>query len=429
MHLNKWWQVKNKMFDGLLTGSHSKSFYTIVISCCVVFLCVCGLLTIYSVTSVGNVEAGVDPFADLRSQAIYLAVGVAICVALAKQPQVFNASNYVIWGFWGMCVLAVLAVPFIGVTVNGATRWIAIGSATLQPSEFLKIALMLVLVKVLSEYSRGEVEGRMAGLIVVVTVGLPVAFMFVTQRDLGTTLVLVATLLCLAWIAGINVFIIAGLASLGILVVLAEFVSGGFRSERFSYINPWDDGQGGYGSGYNIIRAYYAIASGGVIGNGIGGSHEKYDYLYAADNDFIFAVICEDLGFVGGIVVLLAVLAIFYCCIQIANEQVDMEAKLVVYGAGLLLLIQSLLNIGCTVGALPTTGKPLPFVSSGGSSILASFILLGIIMNSVLHSQVETRADRRRSKINIYSKNDAPNAQKKRGNRKAPTRSRTRFDI
>lgn len=417
------------MFEKLLTGSHSKSFYTIVIGCCVLFLCVCGLLTIYSVTSVGNVEAGTNPFSDLTSQALYLVLGVAICVVLAKQPQLFNASSKVIWGFWGLCILAVLAVPFIGVTVNGATRWIAIGSATLQPSEFLKIALMLVLVKILSEYSRGEIDSMKAFIVVGVTVLLPLAFLFLTQRDLGTTFVLVATLLCLAWFAGVNVAVIGVLVGIGVLVLFAEFVSGGFRSDRFHFINPWNDGEGGYGAGYNIIRAYYAIASGGVIGNGIGGSHEKYDYLYAADNDFIFAVICEELGFIGGIVVILAVLAIFYCCMQIANAQFDMETKLVVYGAGLLLLIQSLLNIGCTVGALPTTGKPLPFVSSGGSSVLASFILLGIIMNSVMHSQVETRADRRRSKINIYSKNDATKPEKKRGSRKAQTRSRTRFDI
>ena len=414
----------------LLLGTHSKEFYTIVIGCCVTFLCVVGLLTIYSVTSVGNVEVGADPLADLRSQAIYLALGVVLCVVLTKLPQVFNASSLVIWGFWLACILAVLAVPFVGITVNGATRWIAVGPVTLQPSEFLKIALMLVLVKVLSEYARGDVDSLKAGIIVTATIVVPLAILFVTQRDLGTTFVLASTLLCLAWIAGISPVLIGVIAALGFLVVLLDFASGGFRSERFVYINPWNDGQNGYGSGYNIIRSYYAIASGGIFGNGIGGSHEKYDYLYAADNDFIFAVICEEMGFVGGIVVILCVLAIFFCCIKIANEQQQIETRLVVYGAGLLLLIQSLLNIGCTVGVLPTTGKPLPFVSSGGSSILASFILLGIIMNSVMHSEVETRSDRKRSKINIYSKTDFSGSEKKkRGGRNAPTRSRTRFDI
>ena len=419
------------MLNKLLTSTHSKEFYTIVIGCCVTFLCVCGLLTIYSVTSVGNVEAGVDPFGDLRSQAVYLALGVVLCIVLTRVPQVYNRAGVGIWIFYAFCVAAVLAVPFIGVTVNGATRWINLGFATLQPSEFLKIALMLVLVKILSEYSRGDIDSTKAGIIVGVAVALPLGILFFTQKDLGTTFVLGATLLCLAYIAGVNRILIGVIMVAGILLVLADFASGGFRSERLVYINPWNDGQGGYGSGYNIIRSYYAIASGGIVGNGIGASHEKYDYLYAADNDFIFAVICEEMGFVGGIVVILCVLIIFFCCVKIANSQQQMETKLVVYGAGFLLLIQSLLNIGCTVGVLPTTGKPLPFVSSGGSSILASFILLGIILNSVMHSEVETRADRKRSQINIYTKTDVPKMEKRqrRVGGKTPTRSRTRFDI
>ena len=419
------------MLNRLLTSTHSKEFYTIAIGCCVTFLCVCGLLTIYSVTSVGNVEAGVDPFGDLRSQAIYLGLGLVFCIVLARVPQVFNKAGVGIWVYYGICIVGILAVPFVGVTVNGATRWLNLGFATIQPSEFLKIALMLVLVKILSEYSRGEIDGKRAGGIVVLFVALPLVFLFFTQRDLGTTFVLGATLLCLAYIAGVSYFLLGIIAAGGFLLIIADFASGGFRSGRLVYLNPWNDGQGGYGTGYNIIRSYYAIASGGVIGNGIGASHEKYDYLYAADNDFIFAVICEEMGFVGGIVVILCVLVIFFCCVRIANAQEQMETKLVVYGAGFLLLIQSLLNIGCTVGVLPTTGKPLPFVSSGGSSILTSFILLGIILNSVMHSEVETRADRKRSKINIYSKSDVPKTEKKqrRTGEKTPTRSRTRFDI
>lgn len=413
-----------------LLSEHTKEFFTIVIGCCVTLLCVVGLQTVYSVTSVGNVENGSSPFNDLAGQAVYLLIGLVFCIILTKLPQVFNASSVIVWGFWIVCITATLAVPFVGINVNGATRWIPVGPFTIQPSEFLKIALMLMLVKVLSEYSRGDIDFKKACIIVGTTVIVPLGFLFLTQRDLGTTFVLGATLLCLAWLAGVNFFVIAALFGVAVLVVVFEFASGGFRSERFVFINPWNDGQGGYGSGYNIIRSYYAISSGGLFGNGIGGSHEKYDYLYAADNDFIFAVICEEMGFIGGIVVIICVLAIFFSCIKIAGLASQMETKLVVYGAGLLLLIQSLLNIGCTVGVLPTTGKPLPFVSSGGSSIIASFMLLGIILNSVFHSQVETRADKKRSKIVIYSKTENDDAEKKKRDKKRKQpRERTRFDI
>lgn len=422
------------MFAKLFSGTHSKEFWTVVIGCCVTFLSVVGILTVYSVTSVGNVEAGSDPFSDLWHQIAFIIAGVAICVLLARMPQIFNIPNFLIWTIWGACVALIVYVAISGTTVNGATRWLTIGGVTFQPSEFLKIAVMLMMVKIVSEHSRGEVDSKNATILICITCAAPLVFLLVTQRDLGSSFVLFATLVCILWLAGIRGDIIAGIVVVaGIGLFFELFVRGGFRSERLNYLNPWDDGEGGYGAGYNIIRSYYAIASGGVFGNGIGASHEKYDYLYAADNDFIFAVICEELGFVGGVLVILCVIAIFVCCVQIANAQEQMETKLVAYGAGLLLLIQSLLNIGCTVGVFPTTGKPLPFVSSGGSSILASFILLGIIFNSVAHCKVVTRAEKKRSKINIYTKEDLAQADveepesKRTGNR--GTRPRPRFDF
>jgi cell division protein FtsW len=260
---------------------------------------------------------------------------------------------------------------------------------------------------------------------VVGLVGVPLAFLFITEKDLGTTFVTGACLFALLYLSGVNRKIL-GTLLIGGIALICFFAFGGsdFRSERFVYTNPWDDGAGGYGSGYNIIRSYYAIASGGVFGNGIGGSHEKYDYLYAADNDFIFAIICEEMGLIGGLVVILCILTIFVCCIKIASVQSQMENKLVLYGTGLLLVIQSLLNIGCTVGVLPTTGKPLPFVSSGGSSVIASFIMLGVILNAVTHSEVVTRADRKRSKINIYSNSEVePDKNRSRGSRNGQERS------
>ncbi len=419
------------MFTKLQANTHSKEAYTIVIGCCVVFLCVVGLLSIYSVTSVGNVEAGLNPFSDLGQQFFYIILGIIICVVLMKVPQLFNVSSPVIWVFWGVCLAGIVAVAAFGTTVNGAKRWLPLGPVTIQPSEFLKIALMLVMVKLLSEWIRGERDSKQTFIMVAATVGAPLLFLFVTQRDLGTSAIAGLCLFALLYIAKVDVRILGGILVLGIFgIVFFAMNASNFRSDRFVFTDPWDDGAGGYGAGYNIIRSYYAIASGGVFGNGIGGSHEKYDYLYAADNDFIFAIICEEMGLIGAILVLICILAIFICCIKIASVQDQMENKLVLYGTGLLLIIQSLLNIGCTVGVLPTTGKPLPFVSSGGSSVIASFILLGVILNAVMHSQVETRADRRRSKINIYSKDDLDGSdglmnKQRRGRDRSATQRRT----
>lgn len=395
------------MLKAILSNTHSKEAYTIVIGCCVAFLCIVGLLSIYSVTSVGNVEAGLNPFSDLGQQLFYCILGIIICVIMMKIPQLFNVSSPLIWSFWGLCIAGIVAVAAFGTTVNGARRWLPLGPVTIQPSEFLKIALMLVMVKLLSEWMRGEKTSKETFIRVCATVGAPLLFLFITQKDLGTSAIAGLCLFALLYLACVDKKILLTIFVLGILgIVFFAMNANNFRSERFVFMDPWDDGQGGYGAGYNIIRSYYAIASGGVFGNGIGGSHEKYDYLYAADNDFIFAIICEEMGLVGALFVLACILTIFICCIKIASVQDQMENKLVLYGTGLLLIIQSLLNIGCTVGVLPTTGKPLPFVSSGGSSVIASFILLGVILNAVMHAQVETRADRKRSRISIYSKDD-----------------------
>ena len=394
------------MFDKLQNNSYTNKTYIILIACCVCALTVIGLLMIYSVTSATNIENGVLAYKDVLNQFIFCVIGVLIVLFLSKAKSIIATNTLVVFCFWGVSLLLVLMVPFFGTTVNGATRWLSFGGLTLQPSEFLKIALVVMLTKILSDYNDSKIDSVKAWVLVIFLVIAPLLFLYITQRDLGTTLVCAVALLVVAYMSGVSKVIvfsifIGGVALVGVLILYG----GDFRSGRMNFLDPWNDGEGGYGSGYNIIRSYYAIASGGLFGMGLGNSHEKFDYLYAADNDFIFAVICEELGLVGGIFVLICVIAIFILSIKLASLNSNFESSLAIWGAAMLLLSQSLLNIGCAVGALPTTGKPLPFVSSGGSAVIASFILIGLIFNCALNSKAERDAIKKRDDIRIISRN------------------------
>lgn len=385
-----------------LETHHSKTFWASLMIAAISVLCVIGLLEVYSTTSVTNISIDKPSYWSALMQGIFMIASVAICIAVAKIYPIFKLNATVIWVFWGICVLLVLAVQPFGIERNGAKRWLELGSFTIQPSEFLKIALMLVFVKILSEYKNGESDTRQTCIKTCIFIILPLAFLFGFQRDLGTTLICVVALLAVAYVSGISLLVLLGVVVVGVLgLSLLVFASDSFRSSRFLFLNPWNDGQNGQGDGFNIIRSYYAIAGGGIIGKGLGNSHEKYDYLFASDNDFIFAVICEELGLLGALLVIACVVAIFVSGLKLSSFCDSTETKLIVLGASTLITFQAFLNIGCAVGALPTTGKPFPFVSSGGSSILASFLLVGLIFNCINFPVAERAADRRRSKLEV----------------------------
>lgn len=383
----------------------SKTFWASLMICAISVLCVVGLLEVYSTTSVTNISIDKPAYWSALMQGVFMVASVVICILVAKIYPIFKLNATVIWMFWGLCVLLVLAVQPFGVERNGAKRWLELGSFTIQPSEFLKIALMLVFVKILSEYQNGETDTRQMCIKTGIFIVLPLAFLFGFQRDLGTTLICVVALLAVAYMSGISLVVLVGVVVVGVLgLSLLVFASDSFRSSRFLFLNPWNDGQNGQGDGFNIIRSYYAIAGGGIIGKGLGNSHEKYDYLFASDNDFIFAVICEELGLIGALLVIACVVTIFISGLKLSNFCDSTETKLIVLGASTLITFQAFLNIGCAVGALPTTGKPFPFVSSGGSSILASFLLVGLIFNCINFPVAERAADRRRSKLQVIER-------------------------
>ena len=393
------------MIRDFLSKTYSREVYIGVIICCVVLLCTISLVILYSVTSYGYIAEDASPITGFRSQAAYVFVGAIVCYLFYK----FHGLVQFTYRFWmvflGIVVVALIYCGIFGVSAHGATRWIPIGPITVQPAEFLKPAILLAATYIASRFNRGSIGYLRLFIESAVFVFLPIAVLLFFCNDMGSSMICLFCVMFVYYLAGFNGTIIVVLLGLVAFAILATSLFGdSFRSARFVFLNPWDDGQDGMGDGYQLIRSYYAIASGGFFGRGIGASHEKYDYLFGSDNDFVFSIICEELGLFGALVVLFCIVAIFICSCKLASMQNGVESKLLVYGAAFLLISQSLINIASAVGCFPTTGKPLPFVSAGGSSVMASFILVGFILSFAKNSEIETDHDRRRGDIQIYTR-------------------------
>jgi cell division protein FtsW len=191
--------------------------------------------------------------------------------------------------------------------------------------------------------------------------------------------------------------VVGGLFLFAILAVLLS----GYRGDRFLFLNPWNDGENGYGKGYQLVHSYYAISEGGLFGVGLGNSREKYLYLPESETDFIFAIICEELGFVGAFIVIVAFLALLWAGMRIARGANDDFGAMIAGSITVMLVFQAFLNIGCAIGVFPTTGKPLPFISSGGSSLIASFMMAGIILSVSENRLVREEPNRRRDELRV----------------------------
>ncbi|MBA3789061.1 cell division protein FtsW [Patescibacteria group bacterium] len=276
----------------------------------------------------------------------------------------------------------VVFIPHLGYHANGATRWIQLGPVTVQPAEFLKIAVILMLSAYLAQV-KNKIKDIRRGLIPFgVIVGIP-AIILIAQPNTSTTLVMGATCVALYFLAGApwrDFGIIFATAAIGLvlLVLMRPYLLGRIKT----YIDP---AGASLSSGYQIQQSLIAIGSGRLVGRGFGQSVQKFNYLPEPNGDSIFAVYGEEFGFLGTTLLVLVFIAFAARGLMIAGEAATTFGALTVTGLTLLITFSAFLNIGAMLGVLPLTGLPLPFISQGGTALLAALASVGIILNIAAH--------------------------------------------
>lgn len=283
-------------------------------------------------------------------------------------------------------LLAILVfIPGIGSDLNaGAKSWVKLFGQSFQPAEFLKISMIIFLAGYLSDKGR-ELLDFQKGFLVALGLGLIPIALVLLQPDVGTASVLFAILFGMLFIAGANLWHIFGLACSGVAGFALMIAYAPYRVDRFmTFLHPELDQ---LGIGYHVSQAFVAIGSGGIFGLGIGHSLRKYKFLPEVNADSIFAIIAEEIGFIFTTAFIVLLLLICYRAFKIAKNSPDSFVRLTVAGIVIWFMAQSFMNIGAMVGLMPLTGLPLPFVSHGGTALLAAMASVGIIINMSKHTE------------------------------------------
>jgi cell division protein FtsW len=345
-------------------------------------LVILGLIMVLSASGVHSYDEAGTPWLIFLRQVMWAAVGLFACwFALRLRVGFMRRTAFA--AFATTIVLLVLVlIPGVGQIANGTRGWFVVAGLSMQPSELAKIAFLIWGAHLLAarRMERASLRDMLIPLIPAAVVALA---LIVAQPDLGQTVSLGIILLALLWFAGLplKVFVSSLLATVSAAAVLA--VSAGYRSDRVrSWLDPSADAQG---AGYQARQAKFALANGGVFGDGLGQGTAKYNYLPNAHNDFIFAIIGEELGFIGafGLLCLFGLFA--YTGLRIARRSADPFLRLLTATATAWVIGQVFINVGYVIGLLPVTGIQLPLISAGGTSTATTLFMIGLMANAARH--------------------------------------------
>ena len=337
-----------------------------------------GLLMVFSASFVFAAESKGDPYYFLKRQALWVAIGLAAMFCISHLHYLKLKRLSIIIVILNFIFLAMTYTSFGTDLGTEARRWLSFGPVIVQPAEFSKFALVIFTAAFMSS-RRLNFRKLINGSLVPLALILIAFFLIQNQPDLGTALVVLAGGALVIVFAGVPIYQVAGL-SLSLLPFLAYFtIKQDYRVQRlFTFLDPWAEPTG---SGYQIIQSLYALGPGHIFGLGLGRSRQKLFYLPEPQNDFIFAVIGEELGFIGAVSVLLLYLVFIWRGFQIALKAPDFFGSLLAAGITFVIAIQVLINVAVVTGSLPVTGINLPLISAGGSSVFFTLLGIGILLN------------------------------------------------
>jgi len=341
-------------------------------------LSIFGLLMIYSSSAVLGLQKYGDGLYYVKKQAIFLGLGWVLYFVMAQVPWVRLMRLRML--ALGAAVLALVAVliPGVGMSAGGAQRWINLGFGQFQPAELAKLLFVFFMAATLT-IRADRLESFNKGFLPLLIITTFFMFLLILQPDFGSAMSILALSLALWFIGQVPLAYLGGLFIMALPAVVALIFGAGYRAKRvITFLDPWADPQG---NGFQVIQSFVAFYSGGWTGLGLGNSQQKLFYLPEAHTDFIFSVLGEELGVVGVILVAGSFLCLLVLGARITRAQMSTFGYYLAAGLTLLLCLPALLNMCVTLGLLPTKGLPLPFFSSGGSSILISLMSLGMLQS------------------------------------------------
>ena len=343
-----------------------------------------GLVSILSATHTNKALNYGDAFFFFKKQVIAAIVGLIIGSILLRMDH--RTLGKLAWPIYGISMALLLIVVVVGREVNGAKSWLYIGSFGIQVSEFAKVGIIIALAQYLSGKEDLDTWRGLLGPLLMV--GAPM-LLILKQPDLGTAMVFVAIAFGMLFMAGARPAHLGILAGVGLFVLFPAayffFLKPYQRMRLLIFLNPYQDARG---NGYNIIQSMIAVGSGRLFGEGIfRGSQAQLNFLPEHHTDFIFPVIAEETGFIGSMVVLGLFFYLLWRILHVISESRDLYSTLLCTGIFSMFLFHILINIGMTIGIMPITGIPLPFLSYGGSSLMANLICISLVLNVYMRRQ------------------------------------------
>jgi cell division protein FtsW len=344
----------------------------------VLLLCGIGIIMVYSASSAIGIEEHDSAFFYIKKQALFFCISLCVMFITASFPhKLYQSIAYFIFLIAVLLLVAVL-FPSLSIKAGGAQRWLHVLGITFQPSEYAKLALILFLGYSLSK-KQEQIRVFSVGFFPHLMIFLLLSFLIIIQPDFGTLVVLGMITWGMMFIAGVKLIHLLSPLPLVIPVLYFFVYKVDYRLERILvFLNPWADP---YNAGYQITHSLKAFGSGGLLGKGIGLGMQKMHYLPEPHTDFIFSIIGEELGLLGVFVVLCLYMILLLKGISIAKKAGTIFGTITAAGLTIYIAVQVIINTGVALGALPTKGLTLPFISYGGTSLIINMAAIGILMN------------------------------------------------
>lgn len=348
----------------------------LLVACVLILVCF-GILMVYSASNYNAKLNYGNEYFYMNKQIVGAIIGlVAMTVCFFVDYHKYKKWKNIIL-IVSLVLLALVFVPGIGVSNNGATRWLQLPGFTIQPSEIAKFAFVIFAGAYLSQ--NYDVIKRFWGILPVLAVGGIMCVLIMLEPNMSITMCVGITMLVLLFVGGVQFKHFAMMSvPIGALVPLLIVIEPYRLKRLLAFANPWENPKG---EGYQLLQSLYSIGEGGIFGVGLFNSRQKYMFLPFSESDFIFSIICEELGLLGATVVIALFLTIITCGIRIAKRAKDRFGSLLASGITAIIASQVLINIAVVSGSIPPTGVPLPFVSAGSTSLVVFMASIGVLMN------------------------------------------------